>query len=81
MSYSIISSHLPIASEVRFGREQFEFSDSRMITCKTIYATDDGVSDGTQTSLLIADILQGTSVPVVLHPNSIPITIIDNDGE
>ena len=81
MSYPNISSHLPIDSEVNFGREQFEFSSGRTITCKTINAIDDGVSDGTQTSQLIIDVLQGTSVPVVVHPDSIPITIMDIDGE
>ena len=81
MSYPNISSHLYIDGEVNFGPEQFEFSEGRTITCKTINAIDDGVSDGTQTSQLIIDVLQGTSVPVVIHPGSIPITIMDNDGE
>ena len=81
LRYPNISSHLPIDGEVNFGREQFEFSDGRTITCKTINAIADGVSDGTQTSQLIVDVLQGTSVPVVIHPDSIPITIMDNDND
>lgn len=73
--------HLYIESEVQFGEEQFEIAEGLMMTCKSISAIDDDVSDGTQTSRLIADTLQGTTVPVVICPRFIPITIIDNDGK
>ena len=68
--------------EVEYGQESFEFQDGRRITCKTIYATDDRVSDGTQTSQLLIDTQRGiNSVPIDIFPQSIPITIIDDDGE
>ena len=70
-----------IDDEVGYGQELFEFQGGRIITCKTIYAMDDRVSDGTQISRLIIDAQQGTTVPIVILPQSIPITIIDNDGE
>ena len=70
-----------IDGEVEYGQELFEFQDGRTITCKTIYATDDRVSDGTQTSRLIIDAQRLTTVPFEIFPQSIPITIIDNDGE
>ena len=73
--------HASIDREVGFGQELFAFEDGRTITCKTIYAMDDRVSDGTQTSRLIIDAEQGTTVPFEILPQSIPITIIDNDGE
>ena len=67
-------------SEVEFGQEEFQIADGRMITCKSIGAVDDDVSDGTQTSRLITA-TRGTDIPVEVHPESIPITIIDNDSE
>ena len=67
-------------SEVEFGQEQFLIADGRMITCKSISAVDDDISDGTQTFRLITATL-GTDIPVEAHPKFIPITIIDNDSE
>ena len=81
MIYSIISLHPSVGSEVEFGTGLFVFDEGRTVTCKTITAIDDNVSDGTRTSRLIIGIESGTSVPVEIHPDSIPITIRDNDGE
>jgi hypothetical protein len=80
-NYFLICTHAPTDSEVGFGPEQFAFENGRRTTCKTIKATDDRVSDGTQTSRLVIGVEAGTSVPVEIRPVSIPITIIDNDGE
>ena len=79
--HNIVYTRASIDGEVGYGQELFAFQNGRRRTCKTIYATDDRVSDGTQISRLLIDAEQGTTVPFVIHPQSIPIIIIDNDGE
>ena len=67
--------------EVLYGREPFEFDGVNMITCRTIRARVDDISDGTQSSRLVIGVTPQTSVPVEFRPRSIPIIIKDNDGE
>ena len=71
---------LPLENEIQFGQELFEFAGSNMITCKSITALDDDISEGTQSLQLVIDTVTGTTVPVEFYPRTIPISVTDNDG-
>ena len=66
---------------MEYGDERLEFDNTQMTSCKTITARDDCLSDGIHTSMLTIGMAVWSSVPVVMSPGRIPITIFDNDGK
>ena len=52
-------------------------------TCRTVRAFDDTISDGTKTFRIEvrSDDPVDNTVPVVFDPVSIPVRVVDNDGE
>ena len=65
-------------NEVVLGTESLAFERVTK-RCTTISAVDDNVSEGTHSSQLIVE-ASGSTVPTEVYPNSIPVVIIDNDG-
>ena len=51
-----------------------------MVQFAIISASDNDVSDGTRSAQLCLTKVQGSNVPVEFYPGSIPVQVIDNDG-
>ena len=69
-----------VDSEVTYGNERLEFDSAHMTSCKTVAARNDHTSDGTHTSMLTISMPDWSSVPVIMSPRRIPITVLDTDG-
>ena len=80
---TIIVTCLILGTEIEFGTEPLLIGTNNQRVCRTVTALDDDISDGTRTFKIEirsddpADII----VPVNFSPDSIPIQVIDNDGE
>lgn len=51
-----------------------------MVQFTTISAPDNNVSDGTRSVQLVISEVLGSNVPVIFYPGSIPVQVIDDDG-
>ena len=69
-----------VDGEVEYGNERLEFDSAHMTSCKTVTARNDNISDGTHTSMLTIGMPDWSSVPVIMSPGRIPITVLDTDG-
>ena len=49
--------------------------------CATISVVDNNITEGNRSYQLILEKSGRSTVPVLLHPNTIPIIVIDNDGQ
>ena len=70
-----------IDGEVLYGNERLEFDSAHLTSCKTITGVDDHISDGTHTSMLTIGMADWSSVPVIMSPGRIPISVLDVDGK
>ena len=74
--------HMTIVDgEVQYGNERLELDSTHYMSCKTIAARDDYISDGTHTSMLTIGRTNWSSVPVMMSHGRIPITVLDVDGK
>ena len=72
---------LYVEGEVEYGVEALDFVSTQYTSCKTMFARDDSVSDGTHMSMLTIGMASWSSVPVTMSSWRIPIIVLDNDGE
>ena len=66
---------------MQYGNERLEFDSTHFTSCKTITAQDDHISDGTHSSMLTIGRTNWSSVPIMMSPGRVPITVLDVDGK